>query len=162
MSAARARDAALRLLAVRERTCRELTDRLAQRGFDRDVVDRVVAELASSKLVDDARFAAELVRSELRRAPAGSALLEAKLRRKGVAPDVARAATTAGLESRDARRDALEVARKHARSARPDAAPAVVERRVAAKLARRGFDPELARDVARVVADEHARGAASE
>lgn len=57
------REAALRLLARREHSRRELGLKLAQRGYDAETIEAVVAVLASERLVDDARFAEALVNS---------------------------------------------------------------------------------------------------
>jgi len=84
----RAREAALRLLAVRPRSRRELQDRLRRKeipaGIIRDVLDRLV-EL---RLLNDADFARALVRDRLRLRPKGRRALSAELARKGVAREV--------------------------------------------------------------------------
>jgi regulatory protein len=64
---AEAKDAALRLLAVRARSRGELERRLAQRGFGEAVVAAALDRLAEAGLVDDAAFAAAYAESRAAR-----------------------------------------------------------------------------------------------
>jgi regulatory protein len=54
---------ALQLLARRELTEKELRDRLIDRDYPRDEIDRVVAHLLESKALDDARVARAYART---------------------------------------------------------------------------------------------------
>src|SRR5439155_11508566 len=56
-----AKDRALRLLGVRDRSRRELERRLQQAGFEREEIDQALDALASVGLIDDERFAATVV-----------------------------------------------------------------------------------------------------
>lgn len=79
------RAAALRLLARREHSIQELTEKLRARGFETEPVAEVVAALAARNLVSDARFLQEFVASRSRRG-AGPAKIREELRSRGVDP----------------------------------------------------------------------------
>jgi regulatory protein len=75
------RQRAIRLLARREHTRAELARKLAPLGTEEDI-DAVLAELAQSGLLSDARAASAYVRGNAARF--GAARLRQTLRRKGV------------------------------------------------------------------------------
>src|ERR1041385_7400886 len=67
-----AKDRALRLLGVRWRSAGELRRRLAMAGFPPQEVETALSELELAGLVDDERFARELVKDQVGRRMAGS------------------------------------------------------------------------------------------
>ncbi|MGE5176330.1 MAG: regulatory protein RecX [Hyphomicrobiales bacterium] len=149
-----AKEAALRMLARGPRTEREIADRLTERGFLPDAVERAVERLRRVSLLDDRAFVRSFLRSELLRKPQGRRLLEAKLRRRGV-PAALLAAWERTLEEESdlaersleteagrARAAADEILRKLAR--RP---PADRRRRLEGALLRRGFGWDTIRDL---------------
>ena len=80
---AAARTAALRCLARREYCVKELVNKLAAKGFERDVAADIVEKLAEQNLVNDGRFARALMRVRAARGY-GPFRLEYELRRRGV------------------------------------------------------------------------------
>ena len=70
----KAREAALRLLAVRARSEGELDDRLKRKGFDERTSAEVVAALKRVGLVDDEDFARAWVDEKLRKLASPAAL----------------------------------------------------------------------------------------
>ncbi len=75
----RAREAALRLLAVRARSEGELVDRLRRKGFTEEVTAVVVSGLAEVGLVDDAAFARAWADEKMRLRPIGPRRLTSEL-----------------------------------------------------------------------------------
>jgi len=57
---------AVRLLARREHSLAELTDKLAQRGYPREDIQKVVENCQQQGLQSDVRFAESLVRTRVR------------------------------------------------------------------------------------------------
>ncbi|MBW3569993.1 MAG: recombination regulator RecX [Gemmatimonadetes bacterium] len=142
-----AREAALRLLAVRPRSAAELVRRLRMKGYEPEIGQEVVARLRELGMVDDAAFAGTLVRDRVRLRPQGARRLASELRAKGVDEETARTAireTMAGEET-----DERELARRAAEKWRPREGeePARARRRLHGYLARRGFDPDVIREV---------------
>jgi regulatory protein len=80
----RAREAALRLLAVRARSEGELVDRLRRKGFTEELTAVVVSGLAEVGLVDDAAFARAWADEKMRLRPIGPRRLTSELLSKRV------------------------------------------------------------------------------
>lgn len=149
-----AKEAALRILARGPRTEREVGDRLRERGFLSDAVERAVERLRRVSLLDDRAFVRSFLRTELQRSPQGRRLLEMKLRRRGVPdalvqeldallhedPDLV-SRSLAGEEERAAAALA-QVRHRYARQK-----PEVCRRSVEQALARRGFGWDTIRDL---------------
>jgi regulatory protein len=141
-----AKDRALRLLAVRWRSREELRQRLTRAGFDPDEIRDALDDLEQAGLVEDSRFARELVRAHAGRRLSGDRAIVSALRQKGVAADVAEAALEeAGDEAARARELAERGAARMA-GLQPEAA----FRRLFGMLVRRGYGPRLAREASRV------------
>ncbi|HYV02908.1 MAG TPA: regulatory protein RecX [Actinomycetota bacterium] len=140
-----AKDRALRLLGVRWRSVGELRRRLALAGFPPDEVEVALTELEMAGLVDDERFARELVRDQVGRRMSGSRAIRAALRQKDVPTAVAEAALAeAGDDSDQAR--ALARSRARRMSGLP---PETAYRRLYGLLVRRGHSPGIAREACR-------------
>lgn len=142
-----AREAALRLLAVRPRSAAELARRLRMKGYEPEIGEEVINRLRGLGMIDDAAFAGMLARDRVRLKPQGARRLANELRAKGVDDETARAAireTMAGEQT-----DERQMARRAAEKWRPRAGeePARARRRLHGYLARRGFDGEIIRDI---------------
>jgi regulatory protein len=79
----RALDVAVRLLAQREHSVRELTVKLCSKGVDAALAALVVDDLRGRGLQSDARFAESFVHSRIGRAQ-GPVLIREELRQRGV------------------------------------------------------------------------------
>jgi len=87
----RVRAVALRLLARREHSTRELTSKLTARGYEQQTVAAVIEALADRNLVSDGRFVDEFVASRVRRG-SGPVKIREELRSRGVAESLVDAA----------------------------------------------------------------------
>lgn len=145
--ALRARRVALEAVARRAHTQHEVRRLLARRGFSEDAAARAVERLVELGYLDDAAFAHAYVSGRHATRGHGPERLRADLRRRGVAPDDIEAALAAHLAPDDLR----EVALRHGRrrwlrlAAEPD--PWKRRRKLADFLARRGYEPDLIREV---------------
>ena len=137
-------DRALGLLAVRERSRRELGDRLVQAGFDPQNVAEELDRLEGAGLVDDRRFAATFAEDAARRLR-GPRAVSASLAAKGVDRGVISEAVAELAGSEEER--ALELARRRAVRL-GSLPPETAYRRLQGLLARRGYEPALARSAA--------------
>ncbi len=135
-----AREAAIRLLARREHSARELWRKLTERGLAAEVIGPTLAALAAEGLQSDARFAAEYLRSRAERGY-GPLRIRAELAERGVAGS--EIATALGEAEADWAVRACEVHRRRFGDGRP------VDRRERARqmrfLQQRGFDGEQIR-----------------
>ncbi|TVQ41100.1 MAG: RecX family transcriptional regulator [Spirochaetaceae bacterium] len=138
--AALAEQKAVALLARREYSRSELTLRLQQRGYGETAVATVLDRLSSRGLQDDARFARAWIESRLRRRPQARRQLLLGLRARGVAAAVAGEALDAyDRDNPHWQNDALRRALERAQRGSCDG------RRLAARLARLGFEPAAIR-----------------
>ncbi len=137
---------ALGLLAVRQRSRRELERRLVQAGFERDEVDAEMARLESVGLLDDEAFARAVVESRMGSRGESRRAVAVKLSQAGVDREVASAALDEAPEEEQARADRLAETRA-GRVAGLD--PATGFARVSGFLMRRGYPPGVARLAAR-------------
>jgi len=135
---AAALESALRLLAVRLRSRREMADRLRRKGYPPDVVATVITRLEGEGFLDDMRFSQAWVAGRLAVRPSGAVRLRRELQQKGVPSDIIEQVLRAGLSESDERARALALAQDRARRYR-SAPRDVAFRRLAGVLQRRGF-----------------------
>lgn len=147
----RALDRALKLLTHRARSRWEIRERLSRAGFEEEIVDKVDARLSELDLLNDQAFAEEWAElSGNGRGLAGRAIRE-DLAQRGVAPQVAEAATSALVT--DDRGRALALARRRVH-AYHDLPPGKAFRRLASYLGGKGYEEELVAEVCRRVLGE--------
>ena len=99
-SARSAYDAAVRMLAARALTVREIRDRLRRKGFGDPEISSAVASLVERGYLDDRTLAYNVALARARRLY-GKARIEAELKRRGVAQDLAGEAAGNAFEELD-------------------------------------------------------------
>jgi regulatory protein len=139
----RARERALRLLAIRPRSVEELRARLGQHRIPRSTLGAVIAELEAQGYLDDLAFARSWIATRAGSKAYGIGRLRLELRRKGVPAAVVDQAVR---EAADADPDLGAAEERSARAlverrlpSYRRLAPEQRARRVAALLSRRGF-----------------------
>lgn len=144
----KAREAALRLLAAKDRSASDLRARLRRKGFDPRDIEDALSALQRTGLQDDERFARDFAEEAVARRGLSSTAIRNELRRHGIPPALAdQAAATA---PRDDEETARALARQKAARMR-DADPRDRIRRLVGLLARRGYEPEVCYRIAREV-----------
>ncbi|MFE7741009.1 recombination regulator RecX [Nocardia sp. NPDC057455] len=138
-----AKEACLRLLAVRARSRAELAQRLAAKGYSPEVSERALERLTEVGLIDDAAFAEQWVHSRHAFSGKGKQALAQELRRKGVAQSDATAALDA-ITTDDEEIRASELVRRKLRSLPRDLDRDKMIRRLVGMLARRGYSQATA------------------
>ncbi|MBR6186241.1 MAG: regulatory protein RecX [Clostridia bacterium] len=138
-------EAAMKYLALRERSEQEVRARLRRSCFDENVIRRVLDTLGLHDLVSDARFAGQWVRSRSRKY--GKNRIAQELRMKGVAGEEARAALD-GLPEEEEYARALSQAQKLQKKYRGE------PRKLVQALVRRGYAFGMARRAAEEAAKE--------
>jgi regulatory protein len=137
-----------RLLAIRARTRVEMVERLADAGFDAEVVARTVDRLEELGLVDDAAFARTWIEERARTKHRSPAVLLEELGAKGVDTEIATAALDeAGL---DEIAQATEIAARLVRRLAEKPLEQQATRLMAALL-RKGFSEEAGEAAVRAV-----------
>ena len=137
--AASLRTTALRLLSRRDYTRAELRDRLLERGYPHDDVNRTIEELIAGGSLDDRRVAAAHARTAVAVKGRGRYRVRRELQARGVAQDLADEA----LKGLDDESEAEAIKRLLARKRFP-ANPSLPERRrMIQHLLRRGYAADL-------------------
>jgi regulatory protein len=138
-----AKQKALRYLSYRMRTEKEMRVKLTEKEFPPDVIDAVIGQLKSLRLIDDREFANTYVRDAQVRKPTGRRLLSQKLWLKGVPRETIEQSLAEGLDSGELLESAVKAAEKLVRrlaSGRTTLDQEKQRQKVAQFLARRGFD----------------------
>lgn len=136
--------AALRLVAFRPRSEKEMRMALARRAFSPALRDEVVGRLRELGLVNDTAFATAFVELRDRSSPRSRRLLAQELRQKGVARETASLSADV-VDDADA---AYRAAERRAGAMRSLSYPDF-ERRLGGFLLRRGFSYETTRGTVR-------------
>ena len=136
---AHALEAAMKFLALRERSEAEVRARLRRSCYDGEVIERVMAALSSHALVSDSRFAEQWAYSRSRKL--GKRRVGLELRMKGVSDAYARQALD-GITEEEEYRHALALAVRLTRRAQKD--PLKIQQ----ALVRRGYSWGIARRAA--------------
>jgi regulatory protein len=142
-----ARTIVLRQLSAAPRSRAELEQALRKRGVPEEVAASVLDRFTELGYVDDAAYAAMLVRARHGERGLARRALGEELRRKGVDADVA-AAAVAAVSTEDEEAAARRLAAKKMRAMTGLPAETQV-RRLAGLLGRKGYPPAVALRVAR-------------
>lgn len=145
---AKASGMSLRLLASRPRTVAEIKEKLSKR-FGTETVEQVVDRLQTQGILDDRAYARQWRESRERRKPRSSKTIAKELSQKGISGENIEDA----LQGFDSQSAAYKAAVKYAfrQSGKDNSA---FDRRVAAFLERRGFQPSIIRDTVRRLREE--------
>jgi len=138
-----ARERAVRLLTYRERSTKELADRLREDGYLPETVTAVLERLAAAGFVDDDRFARSLARNLTQIRRLGRSRATRELTAHGIDPQLAEEALDEALSVDDESAAAGELARTLALKT------GATRDRIASRLLRRGYAPRVALSAAR-------------
>jgi len=137
---------ALGLLAVRQRSRREIQRRLERAGFGPEEIGEELDRLQQVGLVDDEAFARVVVEHSFTTRREGRRVVAGRLISAGIAPDIVEAALDPVVGGEEERADALAVAKAAKLASLP---PDAAYRRLYGMLARRGYAPDVAGRAAR-------------
>ncbi len=137
-----AMSSAMRLLAYRPRSEKEMRAALQRKGVKAPLMAETMTRLKETRLLDDAEFARSYVDQRDRSSPRSKRLLRAELRSKGVDGGAIERPLEAVDEADAAYRAACKRARSLVGQAHPD-----FQRRLGDFLLRRGFGYDTSREV---------------
>ena len=83
----KAKNLAFRLLKYRDRSERELVNRLRKKKVSKEVIEKVIAELKNLSLLDDRKFAKSWIQERIRKGY-GLLKIKAELKEKGIDQDL--------------------------------------------------------------------------
>ena len=160
----RARERALKLIALRDRSRHEVGSRLEQAGFSSEVADRTVDWLQGLGYLDDDRFAARYAAAKLS-SGWGERRIAAELARLGlerrVVQEALGAAGACGPSEGDVQpgKDVVLALSRRRFAGQFAVDPEGAARRLTGFLARRGFDWDTIHAVVRTLGARSSRGA---
>lgn len=142
-----ARRIALDLLEVRDRSVKEIRERLRRRGCTPAAIDKVVDDLEALRLLDDRAFVRRWVEGRKWRRPEGVPKIAVDLARRGIEPAVVEEVLAEYGDDLGTGKEALSLLRRQ-RSRYWGLDRETARRRMYGALARRGFDADTAREAA--------------
>lgn len=131
-------DKILRLIAIRPRSGKEVSDYFLRKQVDRETSGLIMKKLEEGSLVDDAAFARWFVEQRKTFRPKGKHALRFELEQKGIQRELIDAVLEADLGDKDEVAAALKIVNKRLRFWQ-ELPPKERQRKVYAILARRGF-----------------------
>ena len=140
---ASAKRVALRFLAHRPRTAKEIRDKLREKEFGEMEIKKTIEILERAGLINDLEFSRTYIRDALSVKPTGKALLKRKLLLLGVEKATVDETLQEAFADVDQQASAMEAGRKFLRKStatRKASATAQLRTRLASFLHRRGFD----------------------
>lgn len=140
---------AMRLLSVRARSCYEIKDRLLKAGFSQPTIRAVELRLLDVGLLDDAAFAAQVVRRGVE-AGKSSRLTRRDLQKYGIGSATVDESLSEVEDAGVDEERAVQLAERKAASCR-NLPPEKVAGRVVRHLCSKGYEPQLAWEVTRRV-----------
>jgi regulatory protein len=150
----RAHQVAVNFISYRPRSSKEIVDKLARKGFSRDLALEVVDQLKELNLVNDLQFARMFVRDKLLGKPMGKAMLRRKLLEKGIAFQLSERVLKEYVteENEQAAAKTLAVRKMRTSRARFSALdPLARQKRLIDYLLSRGFSHDIAYKTARSI-----------
>jgi len=108
----KAKGIALRLLALRPRSCKEVTGKLIQKGFIPSVIESVVVFLTDYGYLNDQKFAQALAVHLLENRKFGFARIGATLKERGVSPELAKATIAHLKQNYSEEKTALQIMKR--------------------------------------------------
>lgn len=140
-----ARRIALELLEMRDRSVKEIRQRLHRRGCNPAAIDTVVGDLEALRLLDDRAFVRRWVESRRSRRPEGAPKISRDLVRRGIDPALIEEVLAEYGDDLGSGAEALTLLRRQQTRYR-GLDPETARRRMYGLLARRGFDPDTVRE----------------
>ncbi len=135
----------LKLLAIQKRTVRQLYHKLAEKGFEPQIIQSVLQNLCEKNFLNDEEFARVYLADRLQRSPSGKLKIEKDLKRKGLNRDIIQK-TLAGLDAAYEFQTALKLAQNKAEFCR-DLDSLRRKKKVYDFLVRKGFRFDVCSDV---------------
>ncbi len=136
---------ALRLLAYRSRSRKEMLERLRGKGFESDQINTVITSLEDTGLLNDKVLSSDLFRYAIERKSLGRQGIRMFLAKRGIEKDLIESTLSTHTDEGD-EKAALEFAERKLKTLKkhPDD---VVKRRLWGMLQRRGFSAGVIRKV---------------
>jgi len=138
----RAKGFALRFLALRPRSCKEVSEKLVEKGFIPSVIENVVTYLIDYGYLNDPKFAESLAVHLLENKKLGFARVGATLRERGLSPELVKATISQLQQNYSEEKTALQIMKRRFSNFNVPQATPKDKNRLVQFLRRRGFSWE--------------------
>lgn len=142
----KANDYAVKLLSYRQRSQKEIEDKMKQKGYDIEIINKTLNWLKDYNLINDEDFAKEYVLSKVKKY--GSRRIKLELSRKGVDEEIIQTVLEEEIGDDTEYNIALESAKKKIKAYQGQERNTIY-RKLAAYLQRRGFSYDIISKVLR-------------
>lgn len=142
-----AKEKTLRLLSHRMYSEQEIKDKLKKKGYEDDIIDKVVGDFKNSSLIDDYAFAKAFVHDSVRLNPKGSFRIAYELKKKGISEVIINKVFSEEKVVEGDFDRAFEIARRRLETLKKISDKIKIKRRLYNFLLRRGFSYETIRAV---------------
>lgn len=147
-----AKSVALRFLARRQRTEKEIRDKLREREFADEEIQKTIENLRELGFLNDEEFARSYIRHQLTLRPKGKLVLKQKLLMLGIQRELVDAAVNEAFQETDQTDVALQAAQKFIKkSTKGKDDPRKSRQKLAAFLTRRGFTWDIVSSVTKTI-----------
>lgn len=143
-SALKARSYAFLLLKYRQRSEKEIIDRLKKKKFPEELINETIVFLREKKFIDDLAFSQAWIRERLAHS-IGPRRLKQELKSKGISEEIIENNLREAQESYSEAETVRELAASRFNRLK-NVEPGAAKRRIYAYLLRRGFSPETVID----------------
>lgn len=131
-----------RLLSRRLYSSTEVKKKLTDRGYDPELIKKVITEFLNQGWLDDTQFATQWVESRLRFKPRGISLIRRELMLKGIEKEIIEEVLSKHIDSESEYKLALAALNKK-KNYTAEKDPFKRKRKIYAYLARKGFNLEI-------------------
>ena len=141
----------IRYLGRKPRTSHEVQQQLTQKGYDAELIERVIQRLIDERLIDDNLYAKQWTDQRVRNHKKGRLMIKHELLQKGIdKSDIAQAMEE--LNAEDEQESAYRVGLRKWQSTKGERYER--KRKVAAFLMRRGFPSHVVRNAVQRISDQ--------
>jgi len=149
----RGKISALRILARRDQSEKELQKKLVEKGFSKKAVQWVLSDLKNNRFLNDQTFAEHYAKNRLIQHPAGKRQLAYELKRKGIPESLSEETIEKVYSEFDEEKLAQKLALKKIKTLGNQ--PVLKQKKkVSDFLIRRGFDWEIVREILNDLIDD--------
>ena len=143
--ALKARSYAFLLLKYRQRSEKEISDRLKKKNFPEELIKETIVFLQEKKFIDDLAFSRAWIRERLAHS-IGPRRLKQELKAKGISEEIIEDNLREAQESYSEAETVRELAASRLGRMK-NLEPGIAKRRLYAYLLRRGFSPDIVIDI---------------
>lgn len=134
---------AMKLIGLRRRSVFEIEERLKQKNYSEDLINKVLDELKKFRYLDDETFAESFINDRINLRPCGKRLIEKELRNKGISSEIIERKLELLIDENKELELAQRIVSKKTRSIKDGSDKNRIRRKLAAHLSSKGFSFDI-------------------